>query len=68
FQVREEPGRQLRLLLDVRQAPSAAQWNRLTEMMESGVGPEFGVAIEIVDQIPAAPSGKLQFVVPLAKS
>ncbi|MGH7527454.1 MAG: phenylacetate--CoA ligase family protein [Gemmatimonadales bacterium] len=68
FQVREEPGRRLRLLLDVRQAPSAAQWNRLTEMMESGVGPEFGVAIEIVDQIPAAPSGKLQFVVPLAKS
>ncbi|MGH3742941.1 MAG: phenylacetate--CoA ligase family protein, partial [Micromonosporaceae bacterium] len=68
FQVREEPGQRLRVLLEARRAPSTVQWDRLTEMVESGVGPEFRFAIEIVDQIPVAPNGKLQFLVPLAKS
>ncbi len=29
---------------------------------------EFQIAIEIVDQIPIAPRGKLQFLVPLART
>jgi len=66
FQVREEPGRRLRFLLSVRRPPSEDQRSALTLSVESAVGEEFEIAFEVVDQIPAAPSGKLQFLVPLA--
>jgi phenylacetate-CoA ligase len=66
FQVREEPGRQLRFLLDVRRAPSAAQHHRLRNSVETALGREFRVEFELVERIPNAPSGKLQYVVPLA--
>jgi phenylacetate-CoA ligase len=68
FQVREEPGRQLRFLVDARRPPSEAQRHTLTEIVESSVGADFEIAIEIVDQIPMAPNGKLQFLVPLPRS
>ncbi len=68
FQVREEPGRHLRFLLDARQPPSEVQRHTLTEIVESSVGHDFKIAIEIVDHIPIAPNGKLQFVVPLPRS
>ena len=67
FQVREEPGRHLRFLVDVRQPPSEMQRHTLTEIVESSVGSDFEIAIEIVDQIPMAPNGKLQFLVPLPR-
>jgi phenylacetate-CoA ligase len=67
FQVREEPGRQLRFLVDVRRTPSEVQRHTLTEIVESSVGSDFEVAIEIVDRIPMAPNGKLQFLVPLPR-
>jgi phenylacetate-CoA ligase len=66
FQVREEPGRQLRFLLNVRGTPSEGQRTALTRSVESAVGGDFQIAFEVVDQIPNAPNGKLQFVVPLA--
>jgi hypothetical protein len=44
------------------------QWNALAEMLQSGIGPAFQILMEIVDRIPMAPSGKLQFLVPLATS
>jgi phenylacetate-CoA ligase len=66
FQVREEPGQRLRFLLDIRRPPSEDQRNALELSVESAVGEEFQIAFEVVDQIPAAPSGKLQFLVPLA--
>jgi phenylacetate-CoA ligase len=66
FQVREEPGRRLRFLLDVRQPPSETQRGSLVTTIESAMGRDFGIALEVVDRIPAAPSGKLQFVVPLS--
>ncbi len=68
FQVREEPGRHLRFLVDARQPPSESQRHTLTEIVESSVGADFEIAIELVDQIPMAPNGKLQFLVPLARS
>ena len=68
FQVREEPGRQLRFLVDARRPPSALQRDTLTEIVESAVGADFEVSIELVDRIPLAPSGKLQFLVPLPRS
>lgn len=68
FQVREEPGQRLHVLLDARQRPSEVQWNALAETLQSGIGPAFQIHMEIVDRIPLAPSGKLQFLVPLAIS
>jgi phenylacetate-CoA ligase len=66
YQVREEPGRQLRFLLAARRPPSEIEGNTLTQIVKASVGHDFDVAIEIVDQIPPAPNGKLQFLVPLA--
>jgi hypothetical protein len=44
------------------------QRHTLTEIVESSIGSDFEIAIEIVDQIPNAPNGKLQFLVPLPPS
>ena len=66
FQVREEPGRQLRFLINVRRPPSEAQQSRLTRSVELGVGQDFQIVFEMVDRIPDAPNGKLQYIVPLA--
>jgi acyl-coenzyme A synthetase/AMP-(fatty) acid ligase len=64
--VREEPGRRLRFLLDVRRAPSPDQRRALRNSVETGVGQDFHIELEFVDEIPNAPSGKLQYLVPLA--
>jgi phenylacetate-CoA ligase len=66
FQVREESGKRLRFLLDVRRPPSEDQRRALRSSVETGVGQEFQVAFEMVKHIPPAPSGKLQYLVPLA--
>ena len=66
YQVREEPGRRLRFLLDVRRPPTPAQHTRLRKSVETAVGEDWQVAFEFVDRIPNAPTGKLQYVVPLA--
>jgi hypothetical protein len=46
--------------------PSEAQRNRLTQSVELGVGQDFRIVFEMVDRIPDAPNGKLQYIVPLA--
>jgi phenylacetate-CoA ligase len=66
FQVREAPGRRLRFLLDVRRPPSPEQHHRLRHSVESALGRDFQIELEFVDAIPNAPSGKLQYLVPLA--
>ena len=68
YQVREEPGRQLRFLLATRRAPSTTEGDTLSQIVHASVGHDFNVTIEIVDQIPASPNGKLQFLVPLASN
>ncbi|HUF35735.1 MAG TPA: hypothetical protein VMN37_07275 [Gemmatimonadales bacterium] len=65
FQVREEPGRRLRVLLDARRPPTEAQRDALTGVLLSELAPDFSIELELVDAIPRAPSGKLQFLVPL---
>jgi phenylacetate-CoA ligase len=67
YQVREEPGGQLRFLVNLRQRPSDTQWRTFEQIVESEVGNDFEIAIEFVDQIPMAPNGKLQFLVPLQR-
>lgn len=66
FQVREEPNRHLRFLLDVRRAPSQDQHRAFRNSVETAVGQDFQIEVEFVDHIPNAPSGKLQYLVPLA--
>lgn len=66
FQVREEPGRQLRFLLDVSRPPSPAQHKRLRTSVETAMGEDWQVEFEFVNGIPNTPTGKLQYVVPLA--
>jgi phenylacetate-CoA ligase len=66
FQVREEPGRQLRFLINVRRPPSEGQRNALTRSAESAFGEDYRLHFDYVDRIPDAPNGKLQFLVPLA--
>jgi phenylacetate-CoA ligase len=68
FQVRELPGRHLRVLLDQRRPPTAEQRETLLRTLQSGLGPEFEIELETVQGIPPAPSGKLQFLVPLASA
>jgi len=68
FQVREEAGRRLCVLLEVRRPPSEAQRNTLAQLLQSGVGSDFRIVLELVDQVPLAPTGKLQFLVPLPRS
>ncbi len=65
FQVVEEPDYRLRALLEVRRQPTPDQLDLLTNTLQRGLGPDFRIACTIVDHIPLAPSGKLQFLVPL---
>jgi hypothetical protein len=39
----------------------------LGQALEEGLGPHFTIAIDLVDGIPDAPNGKLQYLVPLAR-
>jgi phenylacetate-CoA ligase len=66
FQLREETGLRLRLLLDVRRPPTEEQRRALEESLRSELG-DFAIAFEQVDAIPLAPSGKRQFMVPLPR-
>lgn len=67
YQVREEPGGQLRFLVNLRQRPSDTEWRTFEQIVESTVGDDFEIAIEFVDQIPMAPNGKLQYLIPLTR-
>ncbi|HEX6107657.1 MAG TPA: hypothetical protein VFZ26_18880 [Gemmatimonadales bacterium] len=67
YQVREEPGRRLRFLIVARRAPTEEQRAALFRSVELGVGPDFRPEFEFVDTIPAAPTGKLQYLIPLAQ-
>lgn len=66
FQLREESGRRLRFLLNVRRQPTAAERMRLQTSVVTALAEEFQIEFDYVDQIPNAPTGKLQYVVPLA--
>ena len=65
-EVREEPGRLLRFLIVARRQPTESQLANLSRSVEQGVGSDFRPVLDFVDDIPAAPTGKWQDVVPLA--
>ena len=68
FQVREEAGSGLRVLIEARRPPTVEQRRTLLRSLESELGADLSIALEMVDRIPPAPSGKLQFLVPLPRS
>ena len=65
FQVREEAQRVLRVLVEPRRAPSETESAALVRQLEALLGAGFAIRIEHVTEIPLAPSGKFQYVVPL---
>jgi hypothetical protein len=67
YQVREEPGRVLRFLIVAGRQPTESQLANLTRSIELGVGADFRPVLDFVDDIAAAPTGKRQYVVPLAR-
>jgi phenylacetate-CoA ligase len=67
FQVREEAGNRLRFLIIARRAPSDAQREGLRRTLEDELGRHFQITIDLIDEIPEAPNGKLQYLIPLAQ-
>jgi len=67
FQVREEAEGRLRFLIAARRPPSESQRSGLGQALEEGLGRHFRIAIDLVDGIPDAPNGKLQYLVPLVR-
>jgi phenylacetate-CoA ligase len=67
YQVREEPGRVLRFLIVAGRPPTESQLANLTRSIELGVGADFRPVLDFVDDIAAPPTGKRQYVVPLAR-
>lgn len=59
-------GRLLRFLIVARRQPTESQLANLSRSVELGVGSDFRPVLDFVDDIPAAPTGKRQYVVPLA--
>lgn len=68
FQVREQEGRLLLILVEAHSEPSTARMEDLLGEMQKTFGPAYTFRIEVRDEIPLAPSGKYQFLVPLSRN
>jgi phenylacetate-coenzyme A ligase PaaK-like adenylate-forming protein len=68
FQVREQEGRELLILVEIHCEPSPAQRQDLLDQMHRTFGPAFTFRIEVRDELPLTPAGKYQFVVPLSRN
>ena len=68
LQVHEEEGEKLRVLLEVRHAPSENERARLLEYLRDVTRRHYEIALDIVREIPPAPNGKHQYVVPMQSS
>lgn len=67
FQLREQEGNVLLFLVEPHREPLEAQRNDLIAKLASMAGPRFTVRLELRDELPLTPSGKYQYVVPLAQ-
>jgi phenylacetate-CoA ligase len=65
LQVHEEEGATLRVLLEVRRAPSEFERERLREYLREVTRGHYGIELDIVPEIAPAPNGKHQYVVPM---
>ena len=68
FQVREQEGNVLLILVEPHHDGTETQIQHLLAEMSKVFGPDYSFQLEILDEIPLAPSGKYQFLVPLARS
>ena len=68
FQLREEIDGCVRVLVEQRREPTAAEREALLSALRQLIEPTFVVRLEPTDSIPLAPSGKFQWIVPLAGS
>lgn len=68
FQVRERDDHVLQILVEPRGEPSAAHKQDLLAEMTRILGDPYRFRLEMREEIPLAPSGKYQFVVPLPRS
>jgi phenylacetate-CoA ligase len=68
FQVHEAPGGVLRILVVPKAIAHPADQARLLAEIERTVSKAFTLRLEITDELPLAPNGKFQFVIPLTTS
>lgn len=68
FQLREEIGGCVRVLVEQRRNPSAAERDALISALRQLIEPAYVVRLEPTDRIPLASSGKFQWIVPLPGS
>lgn len=67
FQVRECEGNVLLVLVESHHEPTETQTRTLLGEMSKVFGPDYSFKLEILDEIPLAPSGKHQSLVPLTR-
>jgi phenylacetate-CoA ligase len=68
FQVREQENNVLLVLVEPHHEATGKQTRDLLAEMSKVFGPGYTVQLELRDEIPLAPSGKYQFLVPLSRS
>jgi phenylacetate-CoA ligase len=65
FQLREQENRKLVLLVELHREPRPRQIESLVAELARIAGPGYKIGVEMRDELPLAPSGKYQYVVPL---
>lgn len=68
FQVREQENYELLILVEPVRDPEPSQTATLIAEMSKVFGPAYTFGIELREELPLAPSGKYQYLVPLARS
>jgi phenylacetate-CoA ligase len=64
FQVREQPNRILRVLIAPKRPPDQTERRALLRELHEVTNGEFAIELELRDELPLAPTGKFQYVVP----
>jgi hypothetical protein len=68
FQVREQENGVLRALVEPKRLPDETERRTLLHRLHEVTGGEFAIELELRDELPLAPTGKFQYVVPVPKA
>jgi phenylacetate-CoA ligase len=66
FQVHEAADGLLRILVEPRREPHSQDTTQLLAAIERTIGSVFTLQLELIEELPLAPNGKFQFVLPLS--
>ena len=66
FQVEEQPGCVLRVRMETRRPPLPAERSSLLLQLAEVTANQYAIRLEFERELPLAPTGKFQYVVPLA--